>query len=158
MGMDCIGKNQDSEVGKYFRNSVWWWHPLADYCMSVAPGITRHCKHWHSNDGDGLDEMWSLALARVLRTEIAEGRTAKYQDEYTAELNALPDERCKYCDGTGTRGDAIGVSMGMVEKKWCNGCDGKGSHRPFATSYPFSVENVQEFADFLEKCGGFEIW
>ena len=39
----------------------------------------------------------------------------------------------------------------------CNGCEGKGKRKDWMTNYPFSLENVKAFADFLEKCGGFEI-
>lgn len=44
-----------------------------------------------------------------------------------------------------------------MEIKTCNGCSGTGKDKPFWTNYPFSKENVQEFADFLEACGGFKI-
>ena len=55
MGMDICGRNPTEECGVYFRNTVWWWHPLAVYCITVAPDICAACKHWHTNDGDGLD-------------------------------------------------------------------------------------------------------
>lgn len=49
--------------------------------------------------------------------------------------------------------------MGMdVFGKNPNGCDGKGTKRPADTWYPFEVENVKEFATFLQDCGGFEIY
>jgi hypothetical protein len=34
MGMDVYG-----ESGNYFRNNVWWWRPLANYCQAIAPHI-----------------------------------------------------------------------------------------------------------------------
>jgi hypothetical protein len=40
---------------------------------------------------------------------------------------------------------------------WCNGCDGRGDQEAAEAMYPFSVENVEEWASFLEACGGFEI-
>jgi hypothetical protein len=40
---------------------------------------------------------------------------------------------------------------------WCNGCDGVGTQEAWDLSYPFSVENVEEFARFLSECGGFSI-
>jgi hypothetical protein len=49
MGMSVYG-----ETGAYFQNSVWSWHPLADYVEEVAPDIAGQCRYWHSNDGDGL--------------------------------------------------------------------------------------------------------
>ena len=176
MGMDISGKNARTEDGTYFRNNVWWWHPLADYIGRVAPHLYAKNEYWHSNDGGGLNASDSEELAQILKEEVSSGRAFRYECEYTAELKALPNVVCKWCDGTGTRGDAIGVSMGMVEKicpdtdddnsphpragqkGWCNACNGKGHERPFESSYPFNVENVQEFTRFLENCGGFEIW
>jgi hypothetical protein len=66
MGMDVFGCKPTNESGRYFRNSVWWWHPLADYCAEIAPHIASRCKGWHYNDGDGLDNDDSLELADVL--------------------------------------------------------------------------------------------
>ena len=39
MGMDIHARNPTGERGAYFRNNVWWWRPLADYCITVAPDI-----------------------------------------------------------------------------------------------------------------------
>jgi hypothetical protein len=42
--------------------------------------------------------------------------------------------------------------------KQCNVCKGEGKVEDYATNYPFSVENVQEFSKFLVSSGGFNIW
>lgn len=149
MGMDVYGTN-----GTYFRNNVWWWHPLWNYCCLVAPEICDGVKYGHTNDGDGLNRVNSVALAEILRAEIKSGATAKYSREYAKAQKALPDEPCNICGGTGKRKEPPAVGPGKIK---CNGCGGKGRVRPFGTNYPFSVENVREFAAFLEKCGGFEI-
>lgn len=151
MGMDVNGKNPSSKTGEYFRNNVWWWHPLWSYCEIVAPELTAKVEHGHTNDGDGLNAEDSKTLAAILEQELKHGRTQEYESAHTAKLNALPDEECWLCKGTGTRGD-------MVVDHGCNGCKGKGKVRPHSTHYPFSVENVQEFAAFLKDCGGFEIY
>jgi hypothetical protein len=159
MGMDVFGKSATIEAGKYFRNNVWWWRPLADYAREVAPEITGACKHWQTNDGDGLDAAASIALADKLQAEIDSGRTATYQKIYTSHLEQTPNEPCSLCEGTGTRlpvphrGAGDPTTTGIR----CNGCDATGYVRPFDTQYPFSVENVQEFVLFLRACGGFEI-
>ena len=36
MGMDVFGKNPTDEKGAYFRNNVWFWHPLWDYCLHLS--------------------------------------------------------------------------------------------------------------------------
>ena len=82
MGMDIHGKNPTGKCGAYFRNNVWWWHPLADYCITVAPDTCAPCKYWHSNDGDGLDAAGAGALAEALQKEIDAGRTESYARRY----------------------------------------------------------------------------
>ena len=157
MGMDVYGKNAKGEAGKYFRNNVWWWHPLAGYCLLIAPTVTAKCKMWHSNDGDGLGESDSLLLAALLRAEIESGRCAKYDAEYKAHLETLPRKECDFCHGTGSKKHDGGHGDRVEEVRPCHVCSGQGSVPSFEASYPFSVENVQGFVTFLENCGGFEI-
>lgn len=170
MGMDVFGDAPVAKEGEYFRNNVWWWRPLWDYCRLAAPELTAKVSG-HSNDGDGLGTADSLKLAAILQKQINSGETRRYQEARQNELNALPDEPCVYCNSTGIRTDHVSESLGMQnriiaspanhprlgQKGWCNGCDGKGYTRPFETSYSFSVENVQEFVNFLNACGGFKI-
>jgi len=176
MGMDVYGKEPSSETGKYFRNNAWWWRPLANYVLVIAPhDLTSQCKHWQSNDGAGLDAKNSRILADLLDAEIASGRTETYAQIRQAEIDQMPDEKCSLCGGTGIRDDVIGQSQDMPnriaeikdgdgrpnrragEKGWCNSCRGAGVKRPSASWYSFDVENVRGFVAFLRDCGGFEI-
>jgi hypothetical protein len=157
MGMDVCGNKPTAEVGKYFRNNIWWWHPLWNYVIDIAPDLVEGVIG-HSNDGDGLDGRASARLAAILTEELDSGRTSAYEVDYMAALDALPDETCTLCSGSGARTDAIGVAPGIVERGWCNGCDGMGKHRPFEAGYPFSAENVAAFRDFVVASGGFKIW
>ncbi len=151
MGMDVYRKKPTAEVGGYFRNTVWYWRPLWDYVAEVAPDLAAKVEYGHSNDGDGLGARDSAALARILTAEIDSGRTAGYEAQRTATLDALPDEECWLCGGTGTRTD-------MVVQNGCTVCTGTGKVRPWVVSYPFMADNVAEFRDFVAASGGFEIW
>lgn len=158
MGMDVYGRKPTSETGKYFRNSVWWWRPLATYACAVAPDIAAHCKCWQSNDGDGLNAKQSAQLADRLQAEIDAGRTLLYAKRYTGAQEASPDEPCWLCEGTGTQRPVPERGAGDLKTGIkCNSCDGRGYVRPDSTHYPFSVENVQRFVAFLRDCGGFNI-
>ncbi len=168
MGMDVIGKKKDS----YFRNNVWWWRPLWAFCVTIAPTICNKVKHSGTNDGDGLNAEDSKALALALKASIADGSCAEHETRYNAWRLTLPREKCDLCNSTGIRSDKIGTDAGMPSKElsidqvkalgrtqgWCNGCDGAGTKANWQSHYPFSVENVAEFAEFLETCEGFEIW
>ena len=158
MGMDVYGKKATSVKGRYFRNSVWGWHPLANYCQVVAPSIAKKCKYWHTNDGAGLSGEDSLLLAGMLEVEVGSGRCAAYEKEYEAARAALPKETCEFCSGTGARTDTVGKQNGLDKPGGCNGCAGTGQKENWDASYPFSVDNVKEFITFLNHSGGFEIW
>lgn len=171
MGMDVIGVNPKNEVGSYFRNNVWWWRPLADFIQEKYPDVYDNCELWHSNDGDGLDGEDSALLASYIRADLANGTVAEYERNYNEWRASLPREACELCNCTGIRTDKVGVEMGMPDKElspevqilvgrthgWCNSCDGIGTKESWQSNYPFSEENVREFADFLEGCGGFQI-
>lgn len=146
MGMDVCGKQPAAPVGEYFRNNAWWWHPLWDYVEHVAPHIAERVPYAHSNGGDGLDARECAELAAVLTAELAAGRTEDYEARYAARINALPDEPCSYCAGTGTRSDADGIESGMVDRSYCNGCEGKGTVRPRDAWYPFLAETSRSSA------------
>lgn len=159
MGMDVIGRAARSKTGEYFRNNAWWWRPLANYCVEIAPQITAARKYWQSNDGDGLDDAGALKLADALQVELDAGRTLLFEKRYMGALEMTPNEPCRLCGGTGVRLPVPQVGAGDLAKGGliCNACHGEGHVRPVATAYPFSVENVREFVAFLRDCGGFEI-
>ncbi|MGD9805430.1 MAG: hypothetical protein AB7E81_11605 [Hyphomicrobiaceae bacterium] len=156
MGMDVYGKAPTTEMGRYFRNNVWWWRPLADLCQALAPEICSGCTHWHSNDGDGLDESGARALAFVLETRLADGTVARLLAERDKRIAEMPDETCDLCVGAGVRSDRLAIENGW-HKGPCNACNGKGAVRPWETRYPQDEDNVRGFVAFLKTCGGFEI-
>jgi len=67
MGMDVYGNKPKNQRGKYFGLNSAGWHPLATYMCEVAPKITAKCRHWHSNDFDGLNAEDSLQLPTSCR-------------------------------------------------------------------------------------------
>lgn len=161
--MDVSGRTN----GAYFRRNVWGWHGLADYMIDQYPALARKVTHWHSNDGDGLDEADSHELARYLRKDVEDGSAAAYVEARNDRLGRLPREVCRWCHGTGLRTDEVGLSMGLdvrrldSEGHWvggCNACEGTGTTEPWDRSYHLDVSDITEFAEFLESCDGFQIW
>ena len=168
--MDVYGNNPISEKGEYFRNNVWWWRPLWDFCEEIAPELVSGVQG-HTNDGDGLDEEGAKALANILTISLSEGVVDTYEQKRNEYLASLPKEPCELCDSTGIRTDSVGVEHGMDVQVlsdaeasalgrtigYCNGCSGLGWKDSWETHYPFSKVNVQEFAEFLADSGGFKI-
>ena len=150
MGMDVYGLAPANTRGEYFRNNVWWWRPLWDYVIESCDLDEDVELSGHFNDGVQIDELTARRIAKTLFSLLHDGTVANYQRKRDALLEALPDEECTHCNGTGVRDDSY------VQGK-CNGCNGTGKVRPFETWYSFSPENVSEFAHFCDKSGGFEI-
>jgi hypothetical protein len=113
----------------------------------------------------------SKSLALSLKTDLGNGTVEQYSKTYNEWRSSLPREACDNCECTGIRNDKVGEEMGMPTKElkpevqiltgrthgWCNACDGVGTKESWLAAYPFDVDNVKEFADFLENCGGFQI-
>ena len=150
MGMDVYGVAPKSEVGEYFRNNVWSWRPLWDFVGESCDLTLEMKRSGHFNDGLQIDELTARRIAKTLFSLLQDGTVATYQRKRDALLEALPDEVCRHCNGTGVRDES------SVQGK-CNGCNGTGKVRPFETLYSFSEENVQKFAEFADHSGGFEI-
>jgi len=168
--MDVFGKNPANEVGAYFRRSVWGWRPLWEFCVDNYNDLVANVSG-HYNDGDGLDETGAKELAKRIKDDLATGKASEYIEQRNAYLASLPLENCDLCAGTGIRSDEVGVQNQMPEHKlspeqaimlgretgWCNGCNGEGKKESWDTNYSLELDDLKEFAEFLENSGGFSI-
>jgi hypothetical protein len=165
MGMDVYGLAPRAANGEYFRNNVWWWHPLWDYVIQTTGRLltARQQELGHTNSGVRISEKKALAIATTLDQQLERGEVVKYATAYEEAMRAIPDEPCELCRGTGARTekleclDAESIPR-LSAPGGCNGCGGTGKLRPFCTHYPFGEENVREFASFCRHSGGFEVW
>ncbi|WP_278937909.1 hypothetical protein [Pseudomonas helleri] len=155
MGMDVYGRAPRSATGTYFRNNVWWWHPLWTYCERIGDGIIAPDNLGHANDGWGLASSPTLALVQRLEQALTSGETERYAVAYRTRLAALPLEPCRICAATGTRAEPPAIGPGPHP---CNACDGHGQVANVETYYPFATDNVREFVAFLKDSGGFAIY
>jgi hypothetical protein len=155
MGMDVYGKKPTAEIGEYFRNNVWYWRPLWEYCCHIEPTLIQKVPNAHYNDGDGLNSKDASQLGFKLAEEISSGRAQKYVEEYEKIRQAIPKEDCKYCDEKGQREWA--QQDGTPIKKTCNACSGTKKVDSWESHYPMDLDNIKEFSQFLQHCGGFQI-
>lgn len=149
MGFDLYGRKAKNKKGEYFRNNVWWWRPLAAFVLSNIE-LPEKQQDWFMNNGCQVSKLSAEKIAKEMQKLVDSGDADKYEKEYTANLKAMKDIKCEHCKGKGIRND-------KYIKGECNGCNGTGKVRPFATFYPFSVENLKEFIEFAENSGGFAI-
>ena len=158
-------KYEDENVGEYFRNNVWWWRKLAIYVYEYTGEIAeKDYGEWHMNNGHQVDEDTAIRIANSLDLLIHKGHTAEVEKEVNEamkeaevhnakiekKMEALKQEVIKL---TGNENLAPADYPELQKKKW----DKLYAERSWSDSYPFSVENVQRFADFCRQSGGFEI-
>jgi len=164
MGMDVYGLKPKTEKGKYFRNNVWWWHPLWSYCCHTCPELANKVESGHDNSGDGLNAVDSRRLGFIIQESVASGAAQEYVIEYDKDTTSLPDEQC-HCtkeslmdlftvSGTVPFPKASGNKDPNPE---CYACQGTGMQPNWNKNYHINVENIEKFAEFLIDCGGFEI-
>ena len=148
---------QEENSGVYFRNNVWWWRPLWHFVTTASDNILteKDMEQGSWNDGHKISKTKAGKIAKKLHSMIEGGRVKEYEDRYKKDLASLEQVDCDICDATGKRQEPPNTGAGDRE---CNGCDGTGKKDDWAKSYPFSEENVREFANFCLNSGGFEIW
>ena len=80
--------------GAYFRNNVWWWHPLWTYVCHICDDmLSEETKNLgHSNDGHQIDDATATDIANRLLREIETGKTEAYATAYEAERSQLDDD------------------------------------------------------------------
>mgnify|MGYP004453173699 len=147
---------QEDNCGVYFRNNVWWWRPLWSFVSGMCADILteKDIESGSYNDGHGISKTKANRIAKRLFKLIKSGNVKQYEDAFNKNLTSLEQVDCDICDATGKRQEPPKIGAGDRE---CNGCNGTGKVDDWAKSYPFSEENVREFANFCANSGGFTI-
>ena len=150
MGMDLTGLSPKSKRGESFRNNWWYWRPTWNLVYNQCRDLLSEKDYEHGchNDDFKITAQQAERIATRLLALCANGKVLDIEREYKRSLDALPDEICDICGGTGRRTDMIVVDG-------CNKCKGKKTVRPSATYYTLNAENVLEFAEFCADSGGF---
>ena len=147
---------QDGTKGAYFRQNVWGWRPIWEFITAFCDDIlTRKDIQMGSvNSGHKISKTKARRIASRINKMNKAGNLKKYIDGRNKLINALPDEKCDICAGTGYRAEPPKTGIG---NRKCNGCEGKGEVRPFICNYPSYKEHIIEFSDFCKHSGGFTI-
>ena len=147
---------QEENSGVYFRNNVWWWRPLWSFVTGACDSILteKDMEQGSWNDGHRISKTKAGKIAKRLHSMIEDGKVKEYENRYKKQLSSLEQVDCDICDATGKRQEPPNTGAGDRE---CNGCKGTGKVDDWAKSYPFSEDNVREFANFCLNSGGFRI-
>ena len=124
---------EENNPGTYFRNNCWWWRSLWDYTYNECDDILTE-KDWesgHYNDGHEISEKKAVAIGKRLNEQIESGRAEAYVKSHEQERKEAEE---------GNKG----LKCGDEGYSW-------------SSSYPLSLENIQQFAVFCSESGGFTI-
>ena len=173
MHFEISGIKPNADEGKIFVNTLSCWYPLWTYISKTDVLSEEQISSGYYNFIEGVEihDEQARKIAEKLKEELDSGRTAQYAEERKKFLEALPDEPCTFCKGTGVcefhfeepsllTSSNSEIELKPFEKKvgTCNVCHGKLKLRPLCTHYLFSLENVRKFQKFCAHCGGFTIW
>ena len=147
---------QKENSGTYFRNNVWWWRPLWHFVTATCDNLLteKDMEKGSYNDGHKISKTKAGKIAKKLHSMIEDGKVKEYEKGYKKHLASLEQEDCDTCDATGKRQEPPTTGAGDVE---CNGCKGTGKRDNWSKNYPFSEDNVRQFANFCMNSGGFRI-
>ena len=147
---------EKENCGVRFRNNVWGWKPLWNFVTAVCGDILteKDMKSGCYNAGHKISKTKANRIAKKLHSMIEGGLVKDYEEGYKVHLDSLEQIDCKICDATGKRQEPPEIGAGDRE---CNGCKGTGKRDDSEKSYPFSEDNVRQFANFCANSGGFTI-
>ena len=158
-------KYQKEVVGDYFRNNVWWWRPLANYVIQFTGCIDENDQvAWNENGGHEVDDQTAKQIHNQLKVLIESGHTKKFEDDYEKERlkaekhnDKVEKELEKFCKSVEKKLGKTNLAPMDFPKKDHDEWERIYHKRKWNASYPFSVENVKEFAEFCRFSGGFKI-
>ena len=144
------------QVGIYFRNNVWAWHPLWDFVINTCMDIItpEDAKYGHSNDHHEIDAPKAYQIGQRLKEHGESGFVDKYVNDRNKEMEDAPDIDCVICHGVGKRAEPPLSGPGTMK---CNACNGTGKRRPYEEAYYLDKGNIEDFSVFCINSGGFSI-
>ena len=158
-------KYQEEVVGDYFRNNVWWWRPLANYVIKYTGCVEEEdAQMWGENSGHEVDDETAKQIHNQLQVLIESGHTKKFEADYEKERlkaekhnDKVEKELKKFCKSVEKRLGKTNLAPAEFPKADHDEWERIYHKRKWNASYPFSGENVKEFAEFCRFSGGFKI-
>jgi hypothetical protein len=121
-------------------------------------------EHWQSNSGHEVDEQTAKQIAKQLKALIKDGTVSKAiieveKEMEKAEKNNKFVDRCHDMLRAKVEKDTGKTNLAPVDysKDDHDTWDWIQSKYSYGASYPFTMENVQEFIQFCEQSNGFRI-
>ena len=136
MGFDLIGEKAKNKKGEYFRNNVWWWKNLwyftIIHCKNILTEEERN--YGNGNTGNKIIKYKAEKIVKKLKETITNGKAKEFEESIT-KIQKSAIEKNKKLKG------------GKLDPEF-----------DYSEHYPFTVENLKGFINFVENSGGFRIF
>jgi len=156
---------EEENPGSYFRNNVWFWRPLWSFvCVSCDDILKKKdISGGNYNDGHKISKTKAIKMGKRLSEKLADGtiddmerdyalRKAK-ADVHNKNVQKHLDEISRKCKDKHGK-DLVPANYPEPYKTlW----DDMYSNKMWDSDYPFSRDNIEDFAKFCLQSGGFEI-
>jgi len=140
MGFDLFGIEPRNRKGEYFRNNIWWWPRLWDFCCDITPEISENDRNsGYYNSGLVISEKKHRALIENLKKALND------REKFNEWMS---NSEARYAN-TGHWLDRI---FGAIK-----GLDDEAKVRPKEARYHFDWSNVEDFLEFITNNNGFQI-
>ena len=159
-----------SRNGGLFSRTTCGWQGLVEMLRTCFTRQIETWAEWCIRSGAGMNAEQSRRLADAIDAAILSGEVDRYVKERDARIDALPDDTCTVCCGSGVRHDDVGQRGGQPDRiitevghprygqiGWCSECNGVGTIPPEETWHRLDSDDVREFSAFVRAGGGFEI-
>ena len=161
-----MSKYENINPGAYFRNNVWWWRPLwsfvCEHCEDILTekDINSGCYNDAHIISRRKAEAIAVRLEDVIESEETEMWIKEHEDNMqqakrnNKQVEAELEELKKLVEvETGNPDIYPAIYPDKFKKKY----DEVYGKRDWASSYPFSKDNVINFIKFARQSGGFSI-
>ena len=140
---EASNKYHAENPGVYFRANVWSWRPILEAMWESGACYEVDDKTWELmafNDGAGAkDAETCKRMAKKIRMWLQE----KIWDEDSRWTPESLDDREMQINDKGQFISKTEAELKNIETK---------------SPYQVSKEHLESWCDFLENCGGFEVW
>ena len=159
----------DKQVpGNYFRNNWWYWRPMWGYACGLGKQfgvITQKIEEWgNDNSGRKVNGKIAKKWGELILWDISEGNPQDYEEEYMKDYKIAQEHNNRIDKDLDILRELVKEETGDPDivpndypEKHAKSWQELWSMRKHQASYPFSVDNLKEFAKFMIESGGFQI-
>ena len=160
-----VDEYEEEVVGHYFRNNVWFWRPLWGFVIASCGDILtdNDAERGSYNEGHRISKTKAIRISKRLSKIDNEGvleemqKTADEQRKKADKHNKIVREEMDAVTKACKKEHGESIVPANYPEPYKTQWEDAFAKEDWHSNYPFSADNVRDFAEFCENSGGFEI-